>query len=662
MTAMDGSIDVFREVAAEGSVSAPLRRLTESAYVDGLSAPTASNADAAEVAFTVFTQGDVDLENPFGLSALWIFWGQFLDHDLSLTPEQEGAEAELLKFAPPFNVVRSEAVEDTGLDTPREQANAITPLIDASNVYGSDAERLAALRAADGRLKTASGPDGAGLLPDADTVFGAGTEEEGLIAGDVRAMENIALTAVHSVWVNEHNYWAARFALEEPGWTDDQIFESARAAVEMLIQRITYEEFLPILLGDAVTPYVGFDPEVDPQISTEFATAAYRFGHTSIPDTLTFLEEDGEETRAALPLFDAFETADPLLEDGISPVLRGLLEEKSQAIDTKVVDSLNFLLFTPDGGLTGFSLPERNMLRGRDHGIDTYLQVRDQVLGDVDATALTGSTDFSIITSDRDLQSALAEVYQTVDQVDLWVGGLAEDHVPGLTMGPTNRAILAEQFIATRAGDPFWHETRNWADPYLYEELAATRFADVLMRSGGIDHVQGDAFLASNRTGGDEAADYLRGDSSRDLMIGGRGDDVLRGDGGDDDLFGDTNSDKLKGGSGGDALHGGADRDKLVGGSGDDTLAGGDGDDMLTGGAGADRYVFVAGEGGVDTVTDFVRGEDLIVLEGFRAETADLYVVAGEFVASLEVNGIAIAYLWGLGPVGLGEEDVLLIG
>jgi len=106
------------------------------------------------------------------------------------------------------------------------------------------------------------------------------------------------------------------------------------------------------------------------------------------------------------------------------------MPERSQKIDTKVVDSLNFLLFTEDGGLTGFSLPERNILRGRDHGIDTYLEVRARVVGDVDAAALAGSADFSVITSDSAVQAQLAAVYPTVGEVDLWVGEAAPEKSP----------------------------------------------------------------------------------------------------------------------------------------------------------------------------------------------------------------------------------------
>jgi peroxidase len=39
------------------------------------------------------------------------------------------------------------------------------------------------------------------------------------------------------------------------------------------------------------------------------------------------------------------------------------------------------------------------------------------------------------------------------DNVDLWVGGLTEDVVPGAKIGPTLMCIIAEQFKRTRDGD-----------------------------------------------------------------------------------------------------------------------------------------------------------------------------------------------------------------
>jgi len=657
--AVSGQMEVRAVADTAAEVAEEFMRLVPSAYADGVSAPRDPGTEPEQIAFTIFSQGEESIENEFDLSALWIFWGQFVDHDLDLAPEQEGAEAELIKDAGPFSVRRSEYLDGTGEDgIPREQFNAITPLMDASNVYGSDLARQEALRSFEGgRLKTGGTVDGVALLPDATDVFGPDhIETEGFIAGDIRAQENSGLTAVHTLFVNEHNYWADRFAAAHPDWTDEEVFQHARAVIETLIQKITYEEFLPVLLGDALPAYEGYDPEVDPQVTTEFATAAFRFGHTSIPDLFTFVGEDGAQAAAPLPLFQAFETDAVIEENGISTLMRGLTEERSQKIDTKVVDSLNFLLFTEDGGLTGFSLPERNILRAYDHGIPGYLDVRAGVLGEADLPA-PSSTDFSIITSDTQVQAQLAAVYDDVGQVDLWVGGLAEDHVPGTTMGPLFQAILADQFARVRDADPLFYPTREWADEDLREEVMATELSDVMMRSGGIEYVQRDALLASDRIGGTEGADYAKGAAERDLLVAGDGRDFVRGHEADDDIFGGDGHDTLYGGEDDDGLEGGAGRDKLRGGEGDDILAGGDGSDMLHGGPGADLFVFRAGEMGVDVIDDFEMGLDRISLEGYGASMEMLEIVAGDFLTEVLIGGDAVVQFWSL-PAPLTEADI----
>ncbi len=652
----------------------PLRRITEPAYPDGIFEPRES-VPADMVAFTVFTQGEEDIPSPEGLSALWIFWGQFIDHDLSLTPEQEGPEAEILKPAgdfAPAPVVRSAAMPGTGFDTPREQLNDITPALDASMVYGSDGFRTLLLRSFEGgRVQTQQGPDGVDLLADEQDLFVPFTDaaleagyqmptEEGFAAGDIRVSENPGLAAIHTLLVNEHNYWAGRIAETHPGWGDEEIFHAARAAVETIIQQITYQEFLPPLIGDALPDYAGYDPEAPTGISNEFATAAYRFGHTAIPEEFQFLAEDGTELADPVPLFATFENDAILLETGVQATLRGLLETRAQALDIKVVDSLNLLLFTEDGGLTGFSLPERNILRGRDHGLDGWLSVRAQVLGDVDAEALAGSTDFSLITADPEVREALAAVYPTLGDVDLWVGGLAEDAAPGAAIGPTFQAIIAEQFDATRASDPTWGDLSPLADAALEAEVAATGMADMLMRAAELTHVQRDPFLASERHGGSEDDEIMAGTEARDLMMGQGGNDYLKGGGEADDLFGEAGVDMLRGGVGADGLDGGEGSDRLMGGEGADRLAGGTGADLLVGGTEGDVFVFTADETGVDCLPDFDAAEDRIELRGFGPE-AEIAVEHLGYMATLAVDGVLIAEVWGRGQWGL-EDAIDLVG
>ncbi|MEM8849766.1 MAG: peroxidase family protein, partial [Pseudomonadota bacterium] len=481
-----------------------LPRLTEARYADALG-ELHRGADPADVAARLFDQ-DCDIPNAQGVSALFTTWGQFIDHDLSLTPE---GEAEIMQNAAfPHGVGRSEVMPGSGTNGPREFGNAITWQIDASMVYGSNEGRVADVRAFEGgRLATTDDPASThGLLPQAtpDVVMAGDTEGEDAVflAGDVRANENPNLLTLHTLFVREHNYWAERLAEAHPDWTDDQLFSGAREIVEYQIQKITYEEWLPLLVGGA-TPAdidtVVHDSEADGQIALEFSTAAFRFGHTLVASQLERVEDDGTVSEAGhQALMDAFFDPSGVREGGLDDYLRGMAQQSAQDLDTKVVDALNFFLATPDG-VSGFSLPALNLLRSADHGMDSYLNVRAQLLGDVDPAALDPS-DFSIITADTDLQAELASVYGTVHDVDLWVGGLAEDQVEGTMLGPLFGHIVSDQFVRTATAD----ETFETLDPALglqiIADARASELKDIILRNTNIDHLQDNPFLMETRS------------------------------------------------------------------------------------------------------------------------------------------------------------------
>ena len=468
-----------------GSAGVSLLRLSDVAYDDDMSTPAGeSRKSARAISNAVSSQSELIPNHAKASDFIWQ-WGQFLDHDISLTPGAIPAEPfdipvppgdPFFDPIPPFGtkvIGLTRSIHDGG--DPRQQLNIITAFIDASNVYGSDLVRAAALRTfSDGKLITSPGdflPFNTGGLPNA-----GGPSPTLYLVGDVRANEQIALTAMHTLFVKEHNRIADEIAQKHPDFDDEKIYQTARKIVGAQMQVITYNEFLPLLLGQhAIAPYSGYDPSVNPGIANEFSTASYRYGHSQLSPDLLRVKNSGE--MILVPLRNAFFNP-PLVpqDDGIDSILRGLAAQRAQEIDTKLVDDVRNFLFGPPGA-GGFDLASLNIQRGRDHGLPDYNSVRV-------AYGLEPVTSFDQITSDPDLQSKLESVYD-VNDIDLWVGGLAEDHAPGALVGETISAVLADQFSRLRDGDRFWYQN----DPFFLdnedhmENVHHTTLSDVIKQN-----------------------------------------------------------------------------------------------------------------------------------------------------------------------------------
>ena len=448
-----------------GTPHTSLFRLVSSDYTDGISALAGKNRPSARlISNHVFSQGE-SIPNSLGASDYLWQWGQFLDHDIDLSDGTDPAEPANIPvptgdpYFDPYSTGNEEIAlnrsiydKSTGTDTPRQQLNEITTWIDASNVYGSDQARADALRTfdGDGKLRTSEG----NLLPFNTTGLpnAGGGGNHLFLAGDVRANEQTGLTALHILFVREHNRLAELIAEKYPGLSGDEIYQKARKLVGAEMQMITYREYLPALLGPAaLAPYRGYDPSLDASIANIFSAAAYRYGHSALNTTLLRLDENGQESPYGnLALRDAFFNPSRIIDEGgIEPILRGLAVQKAQAVDTKVVDDVRNFLFGPPGA-GGFDLASLNIQRGRDHGLPSYNDVRE-------AIGFSRAEYFSDISSDTDIQARLSSVYDSTDDIDLWVGGLAEDTVPGSHLGPTFHSIIKNQFEALRDGDRYWY-------------------------------------------------------------------------------------------------------------------------------------------------------------------------------------------------------------
>jgi hypothetical protein len=459
---LDGDQNNVRH-PAWGEAGTPYLRLAAPRYADGVSSMVAG-PPPRYASNRIFNDVGQNLFSENGLSQWGWAWGQFLDHDFGLRDETPAERApiaferrdplEQFKSDLPIDFARTPAAPGTGVAVPREQINTISSYIDASNVYGMTQLRLDWLRDGASMLLT---PDG--YLPRADArghaatapamdLMGAlmGHPEKAVVAGDVRANENIALTAIHTLFVREHDRIVAALPRALPAATR---FEIARRVVGAEIQRITYTEFLPAL-GVRLDPYAGYDAGVDAALSNEFAAVGYR-AHSMIhgefdvsAKAATYsprqlrqfhrqgiaIERKGATVELTVPLNVAFGNPDLLHSLGLGPVLASLGAEREYRNDEQIDNSLRSVLFqipkpgVKDPAACGTPVVDPrcftavqdlgavDIQRGRDHGMPTYNALRK-------AYGLTPKTSFTAVTGERPQRSRPIDNPHVLDFVQL---------------------------------------------------------------------------------------------------------------------------------------------------------------------------------------------------------------------------------------------------
>lgn len=544
-------------------LGADFTRIGTAHFADGISALRTDLPNARTVSNLVVA-GNAETPNAEGLSGMMYAWGQFIDHDINLTLSDDVTHIDItIPDGDPTlsgSISMTRAVIDplTGVaGSPAATTNNVTGWIDGSMVYGSDAATAASLRGVDGRLLTSAGDN----LPIVDGAF---------VAGDFRVQENPDLTALQTIFLREHNRQVDQLALAHPDWTGDQLYNQARAIVTAEIARITYTEFLPHLLGaNAITPYRGYNAGVDASLTEEFAGAAYRFGHSIVSANLAKIDETGNVIGTPVTLKDAFfqDPADFAADSGAAGLLRNLSSDLSNALDVHIVDDLRNFLFGPAAGM---DLAAINLQRGRDLGLGTLNETRV-------ALGLAPYTSFAAITSDAETAAALEAAYGDVDKVELWIGGLAENHVTGAMVGQTFGVIIAEQFQNLRDGDRFWYQNQGF-DPATMREIESMTLSSVILKNTDTQHMQADAFVFYERRSGLTGGGVMENPDSPQLVVGSNGEDTL------------------------------------IGGSKADLLVAGTGRQTMTGAAGRDTFI-ISTPGVNAVITDFRVGQDKLQFE-----------------------------------------------
>jgi Ca2+-binding RTX toxin-like protein len=510
------------------------------------------------------------------------------------------------------------------------------------------------------------------------------------VAGDGRANENIALTAIHNIWERNHNFHVN--ALLEAGFngTAEELFQAAKIINEAEYQRVIYTDFADKLLGgmrgEGDHGFAEYNPEVDARVSHEFAVAAYRFGHSLIGQTLTVLDAEGNATQ--VPLFDAFlnptndtsafnfpksqlpYSPQPGYEQlGAAGIIAGGVVQPAEEVDVNIVDAVRNDLVRMSADVFAF-----DVAREWDVGLGSMNQIRADLMASLDpyvkeAVSFAGDLtpygsweDFQarnnlsdtviaqfkkaypdLVLEDSQIADFLAanpgyklvngNTVKGIDRVDLFVGGLAEKHINGGVVGQTFWVIIHEQLDRIQEGDRLYYLDRvEHLD--LYEVIEEQGFAGIVARNTGLTNLPENIFGTSQLDKPPVIAHnnvVLNGGNGIDILNGGLGNDVLNGGGGND---------TLNGGAGNDILNGGLGADVMVGSAGNDIYVVDNNGDVVT----------EELNGGTDTVQTTLHNYTLtnnvenLVFTGTGAFTG-----RGNAIANTITGGSGNDFLYGMG-------------
>ncbi|XP_054417566.2 probable oxidoreductase PXDNL isoform X2 [Pongo abelii] len=531
-----------------GAALTAFARLLQPAYQDGIRAPrglclpvgSRQPLPPPRLVATVWARAAA-ITPDHSYTRMLMHWGWFLQHDLDHTvpalstarfsdgrpcssvctndppcfpmntrhADPRGTHAPCMLFArssPACASGRPSATVDSVYA--REQINQQTAYIDGSNVYGSSERESQALRDPSvprGLLRTGFPwpPSGKPLLP-----FSTGPPTECarqeqdspcFLAGDHRANEHLALTAMHTLWFREHNRVATELSALNPHWEGNMVYQEARKIVGAELQHITYSHWLPKVLGDPGTRmlrgYRGYNPNVNAGIINSFATAAFRFGHTLINPILYRLNATlGEISEGHLPFHKAlFSPSRIIKEGGIDPVLRGLfgVAAKWQTPSYLLSPELTQRLFSAAYS-AALDSAATIIQRGRDHGIPPYVDFRVFC----NLTSVKNFEDLQNEIKDSEIRQKLRKLYSFPGDIDLWPALMVEDLIPGTRVGPTLMCLFVTQFQRLRDGDRFWYENPGVFTPAQLTQLKQASLGRVLCDNGdSIQQVQADVFV-----------------------------------------------------------------------------------------------------------------------------------------------------------------------
>ncbi|ETO34440.1 peroxidase [Reticulomyxa filosa] len=127
-----------------------------------------------------------------------------------------------------------------------------------------------------------------GMLSGEKTVTCPYARTAGISSTRGKLPTHASAASLMTIFAREHNRIASQLQQQNFGWTDDQLFDQARAYNIALFQYITYTEYLPLLLGKYSFPnqITAYSKSTEASASAMFCSAAYRFAHSAVDDQI----------------------------------------------------------------------------------------------------------------------------------------------------------------------------------------------------------------------------------------------------------------------------------------------------------------------------------------------------------------------------------------
>ncbi|CAL8356561.1 unnamed protein product [Lota lota] len=556
-----------RQHPSWGAANIPYSRWLEPEYEDSTGMPRGWDPEHTYSSFSLppvrlvsqevlYTHNDnISLDST--LSHLLVEWGQWIDHDLVLTPQSPSTAAfktavdctrSCSRDTPCFPIQIPSSDPRTGLQScmpffrsapscregspasgHREQLNAITSYVDASMVYGSSGGVAAALRNHSSPLGALAlnpqhsdrglaympflsrtpqarldpcGPRSGGNLSFSEPRDRSPRHDNATScfqAGDSRANEHLGMIALHTVFLREHNRLVEKLYVLNPHWSPDTLYQEARKIMGAIHQILTWDHYLPRVLGESaishlMPTYEGYNPDVDPSVANVFAAAAFRFAHVTIQPIVARLG----------PGYSLDSKHPPL------PLHHSLFASWRVVQEGGVDPVLRGLLLSPaklqvPGQMMVEELTER-LFQAQggmplDLGALNLQRGRDHGLPGYSSwrefcglSVPNTTTDLADILGNRALAHKFLELYGTSGNIDVWVGAISEPALPGGRVGPLLSCLLARQFRALRDGDRFWWEREGVFTAAQRKHLKSASLSRIICDNSHIMHVPADPF------------------------------------------------------------------------------------------------------------------------------------------------------------------------